>query len=186
MSPPLTKLTDMQFQLTTHLFCMFVIWLFFVDTKKRRTGAEVLLLLEGDVSDIDLSLEESDDEADAIQAQSLDRNDSRAAIPQTSAVGIELVTESVDPGSQCDSSEDEDDMPLASRIRQQQQTEPAVGRKQPVTPKWKYRDIANVDVTSSSTFTTPKEIGTPLYYFQQFVDGDMINNLTYQTNLYSV
>ena len=140
------------------------------------------------MSDIDLSLEESDDEADAIQARSLDRSDSRAAIPgpQTSAVGIELVTESVDPGSQCDSSEDEDDMPLASRIRQQQQTEPAVGRKQPVTPKWKYRDIANVDVTSSSTFTTPKEIGTPLYYFQQFVDGDMINNLTYQTNLYSV
>ena len=140
------------------------------------------------MSDIDLSLEESDDEADAIQARSLDRRDSCAAIPdpQTSAVGIEVVTESVSTESQCDSSEDEDDMPLASRIRQQQQTEPAVGGKQTVTPKWKYRDIANVDVMCSSTFTTPTEIGTPLYYFKQFVDDDMINNLKHQTNLYSV
>jgi len=50
----------------------------------------------------------------------------------------------------------------------------------------KYRDIANVDVMCSATFTTTTEIGTPLYYFRQFVDDDMINNHKHQTNLYSV
>jgi len=37
--------------------------------------------LEGDVSDIDLALEESDDESDAIQSRSLHRDNSRAAMP---------------------------------------------------------------------------------------------------------
>jgi len=114
--------------------------------------------LEGDVSDIDLALEESDDESDAIQSRSLHRDNSRAAmpVPKTSAVGSELVTDSVGLGSQCNSSEDEDDMPLARRLRQQQQIEPAVGRNRMVTPKWKYRDIQDVDVMCSSTFTTPQ------------------------------
>ena len=144
--------------------------------------------MEGDVSDIDLALEESDDESDAIQSRSLHRDNSRAAmpVPKTSAVGSELVTDSVGSGIQCNSSEDEDDMPLARRLRQQQQIEPAVGRNRMVTPKWKYRDIQDVDVMCSSTFTTPQEIGTPLYYFKQFVDDEMINNLKHQTNLYSV
>lgn len=140
-----------------------------------------LLLLEGDVSDIEL--EESDEE-------DFDEND---AFQQTAEVDEDSISQHVTLPNQNISFELEDDLdfdleddiPLARLLPVESSSKYARKKKEDLI--WQKNDISLISALCDITTPGPASIEmTPLSYFKQLVDDDMIANIVQQTNLYSV
>ena len=106
---------------------------------KRRKGAEVLILLEGDISDVDIPLEESDDETEQLQPTEFEICPS--IIPHITAVSVEQAETTSD-----------DDVPLADRNKNLKQKE-AVSRFR------KKSSLAHVDQLQSVLNAAARLIG---------------------------
>ena len=147
------------------------------------TDAELIILLEGDVSDVDLDM--SDDELDLVS----DRNE-HAVPPSPMALGLDPEMIEVRVVEE----EDLDDMPLSLRLQkslsldEEVQVVPATshsGSRSNV--RWRMKDIEEVDAVCNTRFSDPpdEEI-TPFKYFKQMCRDEVIENFVEQSNLYCV
>ncbi|XP_046383469.1 piggyBac transposable element-derived protein 2-like [Ischnura elegans] len=147
------------------------------------TTKEIVYILEGDISDIDISDDEdiSEENPDWLlnrEAVGPDvMNTEVQGFPNIPDVGLAFEV------NKCSDDSDDDDMPLAQRYPHlMNQSQRKVNRS-----LWTYEDLGYVDSSCDSQFSPPPdEISTPFSYFKLFVDNDMISNIVEQTNLYSV
>jgi len=147
------------------------------------TDAELLVLLEGDVSDIDL--DKSEDELDL----SSDRNEH--AVPTSPVVtGLEPEMIEVQVGDEAYL----EDVPFSLHLPQslsgdaEVQVVPATSRRgSRCNLRWRMKDIEEVDAVCNTRFSDPpdEEI-TPFEYFKQMCRDEVIENFVEQSNLYCV
>jgi hypothetical protein len=157
----------------------------------EQEGKHLLLLVEGDISDVeilneDISDEEDlgllEDEGEVVHGQVLE-------LPGANAIGVEV--EEISPNVNIDPSVDtdgyefdsEDNLPLLHFVKRSRRY--MKKEKKEVDWKWKKQDLERVDSACDVTFTTAENIETPFEYFKQFFDDDIINNLIDQTYRYS-
>lgn len=168
----------------------------------------MLLLLEGDLSDIDIDSPD-DSDGDEIVLPNLDPaglsngnvindivNSSDDQVIQLSnqiSVEIETKCKNIEVSSKKSSTEakedwdSDDEIPLAQMLGQGSQYRPITkSKKNRKILQWKMKDIEKVNSDCEVSFTRPDKIRTPLEYFKMFFDDDIINNIVNQTNLYSV
>ena len=147
------------------------------------TDAELLILLEGDVSDVDLDM--SDDEVDLVS----DRN--QHAVPTSPVVpGLDPEMIEVRVGKE----EDLDDVSLSLRLQMslsgdaEVQVVPATSHSGSRSNlRWRMKDIEEVDAVCNTSFSDPPdEEMTPFEYFKQMCRDEVIENFVEQSNLYCV
>lgn len=144
----------------------------------------LLLLMEGDVSDVDIEDLDSENEeilvSNSQESYEVMQNPVPSHIRRIS-VEIESQTENYEDKGETETEEPEDpeDLLPLSEIRNK------LVRKR--IPKWIKKDIDPTSTRYEESFTpiSDDEI-TPLSYFKMFIDDDIINNIVEQTNLYSV
>ena len=142
------------------------------------TDAELLILLDGDVSDVDLDM--SDDELDLV----CDRNEH--AVPTSPVVpGLDPEMIEVQEGEE----EVLDDMPLSLHFRvslsgdADVQVVPATSHSRSrYNLCWRMKDIENVDAVCNTSFSDPpdEEI-TPCECFKQMCRDEVIENFVKET-----
>jgi hypothetical protein len=147
------------------------------------TDAELLILLEGDVSDVDLDV--SDDESDFAS----NRNEDAVPINPV-ALGLDPEMVEVRVGEE----EDLDDMSLSLRL-QMSLSEDAKVQVVPTNShsgsrrnlRWRMKDIEEVNAVCNISFSDPpdEEI-TSFQYFKQMCRDEVIENFVEQSNLYCV
>ncbi|CAH2000556.1 unnamed protein product [Acanthoscelides obtectus] len=152
-------------------------------TEEEET--HLLLLLEGELSDIEINEEDDDEYEDHITSLPLREYVSDCIDTENVLLQTDMGNKSEIQENDATQSEDsEDDLPLeqlASRLRNTGSL-----KTTPVPIKWEKRDIHPVSSECNIYFTSVEKIGTPLEYFKTFFDDAIIENLVLQTNLYSV
>ncbi|XP_051171325.1 piggyBac transposable element-derived protein 3-like [Leptopilina boulardi] len=126
--------------------------------------------MEGDISDVDLSCEESDEENDIFIHRKGILTDAIEDSQSNSTTKIGLKIETMGDESESDT---EDDTPLSNRLRVK-------------SLRWKSRDIKVIDCNCNIKFARPIPEIPALRYFKQFLTTEIIHHLTIQTNLYSI
>ena len=126
--------------------------------------------MEGDISDIDLKGEESEEENDILVTRKGVLLDTCEDPEPHCLLKIGLKIEVV--GAESDS-DTEDDTPLSIRLRAR-------------SLRWKPRDIRVDDISCNIRFVKPIPDIAPLRYFKQLFTSEMIHRFTLETNLYSV
>lgn len=157
---------------------------------KPLASEDIVLLLEGDVSDIE------DDDDDDFSKDVLEEaftssigvsvSDEGGAVCKTLDLDHHIVPLEVHGRNEDDevSDVDEDDMPLSLRLERlnQDKTPEHVTRNQ----RWRHKNMEAVDVSYNVAFTDPPiEDLSPLNYFEKFIDDNIVENFVEQTNLYS-
>ena len=138
--------------------------------RSSRRNEDIVLLMEGDISDVDLSCEESEEENDILlrpKGVILDTFEDPEP-HSTSKIGLKIEVVGVDSDS-----DTEDDTPLSNRLRAR-------------SLRWKSRDIKISDINCNVKFARPVPDIPPLRYFKQFFTTEMMHQLATQTNLYSL
>lgn len=162
----------------------------------------ILLLMEGDLSDINIESSDDEDEISLPDTEpSPSTEDMINNVASSSGVQFLQIANQVcveietsrkkdeNYGNGCfadieESEDSEDDIPLAQLPRPKVQLSKA--KKHRKFLKWEKKDIENIDSNCEVSFTKPDNIRSPLEYFKLFFDDDLINNIVDQTNLYSV
>ncbi|XP_047118206.1 piggyBac transposable element-derived protein 2-like [Schistocerca piceifrons] len=148
-----------------------------IPNHKSLSEEEILLLLEGDLSDLDLDTSDVEEEIENAQQQD----------PTTLDIqflqGMDLdMFEILDPS--------EDDVPLASRLLAEPNLAPSHSAQkiQCDTHRdlwWRMKDSEEVDTSCNEVFSDPPgDELTPLQYFRTMCSDDIIQNLVEQRNLY--
>lgn len=137
----------------------------------------ILLLLEGDISDIEI---EEDDNVDEAEEEELIR---LRTIVDPDPVHIDLNILNISVEKEKDKTprdDDDDNIPLAILFPKKQ--------GKPIKRKvlWKKTHLDDVDTTCNISYTPTEDILTPLGYFNLMFDDAIIENIVDQTNLYSV
>ncbi|KAF5281761.1 hypothetical protein FQR65_LT14556 [Abscondita terminalis] len=118
----------------------------------------LLLLLDGDISDVDIESDGEDDELFTASNLTNNKNSPSTSVPVN---GVDVEVENVD--SEYSS---EDDLPLANL---------------------KQKDLESISADCYPMFSDPPHPEmTPLNYFKQLFDDNLIDHVVTQTNLYSV
>ncbi|XP_049770517.1 piggyBac transposable element-derived protein 2-like [Schistocerca cancellata] len=147
---------------------------------KSLSEEEILLLLEGDLSDLDLDTSDVEEEIENTRQQD----------PTTLDIqflqGMDLDTvEILDPQAN-----DEDDVPLASRLLAEPHLAPSHSAQKIQCDthrdlRWRMKDIKEVETSCNAVFSDPPgDELTPLQYFRIMCSDDIIQNLVEQSNLY--
>lgn len=137
--------------------------------RSSRRNEDIVLLMEGDISDVDLSCEESEEEN--IQFRPKGMIVDTFEDPESHSkpkIGLKIEVVGVDSDS-----DTEDDTPLSNRLRAR-------------SLRWKSRDIKISDTNCNIRFARPVPDIPPLRYFKQFFTTEMMHQLANQTNLYSL
>ncbi|XP_049780478.1 piggyBac transposable element-derived protein 2-like [Schistocerca cancellata] len=141
---------------------------------------EILLLLEGDLSDLDLDTSDVEEEIENAQQQD------PATLDIQFLQGMDLdMVEILDPQAN-----DEDDVPLASRLLAEPNLAPSHSAQKIQCDThwdlwWRMKDIEEVDTSCNAVFSDPPgDELTPLQYFGTMCSDDIIQNLVEQSNLY--
>lgn len=147
---------------------------------KFLTESEIICIIEGDLSE----LEFTDDEEDTVELQPelahIERTTGETSTEVNNEQNIPDVGVEVEVRGKEDDN-DEDNAPLSIHSIQK----PQISKLRNLL--WRYEELAPVDTTCDIQFSDPpSEIGSPLTYYKRFVDDEIINNITEQTNLYSV
>lgn len=142
---------------------------------------QILLLLEGDISDIEIQEDDSDEDmedAEETRLQNLldpepDGTDEQQILPDLQ-VGLEVNQETNDW-------EEDDNISLSALLAKE---------KRPTNSKlkasWSKCNLEEVDIQCDVSYTHPEAIKTPLNYFKTFFDDKIIDKIVNETNLYSV
>lgn len=144
---------------------------------KTLTNAQVVVLLEGDVSEAEV--EKSDEEPDIRDVSETLMSPVIPIIPGLDTDMFEVEEEEVD-----------DDVPLAQLV-QSNGSENAAMQDVPREPtrhlRWRMTDIEEVDTSCNVSFSDPPEEEMTLYqYFKTMCEDDVIMNFVEQSNLYCV
>lgn len=162
--------------------------------------SRLLLLMEGDISELEMDIESSDEEYEmrsmSPQDQNLLGNHSAHLLANISFENDTLSFDEEDDlplstflNSKETDSDEEDNLPL-SRFQNSDRNN-FHGRKREKGPKLNWirgNDLKSVPTECNVVFTntTRNPDMTPFSYFKIFIDDDIINNIVEQTNLYSV
>ncbi|XP_049942644.1 piggyBac transposable element-derived protein 1-like [Schistocerca serialis cubense] len=147
---------------------------------KSLSEEEILLLLKGDLSDLDLDM--SDVEEDIEKARHQDPT--TVDIQFLQEMDLDMV-EILDPQDN-----DENDVPLASRLLAEPNLAPSHSAQkiQCDTHRdlwWRMKDIEEVDTSCNAVFSDPPgDELTPLQYLRTMCSDDIIQNLVEQSILY--
>ncbi|PSN34131.1 hypothetical protein C0J52_27492 [Blattella germanica] len=145
--------------------------------RKPLTDKELIVLLEGAISDVDdpgLVSDEENDSSNETEFQGFSNDDVVAEVPREFNVII--------------NSDSDDDTPLSVRLenQQSQMRELHIPIQQRKDCCWRHRNMERVNTQCDVSLSEPPlENLTPLDYFTMFVDDQIIENLVQQTNLYS-
>jgi len=152
------------------------------------TYAEIVVLLEGDISDVEDADLQDDVEEETLRAAVRGRVSDEGA-PAGETLNIDCYSMPVEIHMRNDDDdeeedEDEDDTPLSVRLGRQNQGEQPIHEIR--NRRWQHKNMEARDVTYNSTFSDPPNDDlSPLNYFEKFIDNSIIENLVDQTNLYS-
>ncbi|XP_068084847.1 piggyBac transposable element-derived protein 2-like [Anabrus simplex] len=145
--------------------------------QKSLTDNDVILLLEGDVSDADVGESDADDEEACIEREV--RQPGPASTPEILGMEVEIQNEE---------EIDFDDVPLAARLQTQIGDTGSVISNIPDNRsryvRWRHKDIEDVNSCCDVHFSDPQEEMTPFEYFKTMCGEDVIENLVHQSNLY--
>ncbi|XP_049835106.1 uncharacterized protein LOC126278874 [Schistocerca gregaria] len=145
---------------------------------KSLSEEEILLLLEGDLSDLDLDTSDVEEEIEHAWQQDPTTLD----IQFLQGMDFDMV-EILDPQAN-----DEDDVPLASRLLAEPHLAPSHSTQKIQCDthrdlRWRMKDNEEVETSCNAVFSDPPgDELTPLQYFRRSVD--IIQNLVEQSNLY--
>ena len=129
----------------------------------------LLLLLEGDISDIDLSDGDDDCEEDIEEQDHPPQEVPENECGNISGIQVEVETTQADTNDDWD---EDDDVPLSSLIRGL--PKPIPNRK---TALWKKCHLNKRNTYCNRTYSNPGEVKSPLNYFKMFFDDTIITNL---------
>lgn len=153
---------------------------------------QILLLLEGDVSDLEGINENSSDEEDINLADEVENSMPSRSIETYIADCLQNENQiEIETDNMWDY-ESEDEISLAElqvRLAQKKTIRHSEkGKQKSKKLYWNKKDIDQVETIchANEMFSKPAEISTPLQYFKKFFDDDIINNLVEQTNMYSI
>lgn len=141
----------------------------------------IMLLLEGDLSDVEGFIDDDDEDAGVDEDELLKlqkQYDPDPAVelvnmPESNNIQMELEAEPVE-----EDYDSEDNLPLSTFININKK------RIRP-PPKWRNQNIDPVNSECHSVYTNTNNT-SPLSYFKLFFDEDLIEEISEQTNLYSV
>lgn len=139
----------------------------------KDEAERLLLLMEGDVSDFEVDGSDSEEEDNI-------NNEEQPPVPDmisVSNLGFEIELD--------EEKADDENVPLAVLAEVEKQKNKNQKRKL----QWTKTDIKEFDTQCmlEGVDVDEPDIGmTPLSYFKLFVEDDIINNIVYQSNLYSV
>ncbi|XP_046980700.1 piggyBac transposable element-derived protein 2-like [Schistocerca americana] len=147
---------------------------------KSLSEEEILLLLKGDLSDLDLDMSDVEEEIEKARHQ----DPTTVDIQFLQEMDLDMV-EILDPQDN-----DEDDVPLASRLL----AEPNLALSHSTQKiqcdthrdlRWRMKDIEEVDTSCNAVFSDPPgDELTPLQYLRTMCSDDIIQNLFEQSILY--
>ncbi|XP_046997940.1 piggyBac transposable element-derived protein 3-like [Schistocerca americana] len=147
---------------------------------KSLSEEEILLLLEGDLSDLELDTSDVEEEIE----NAWQRDPTTLDIQFLQGMDLDMV-EILDPQSN-----DEDDVPLASRLLAETNLAPSHSAQEIQCDthwdlRWRMKDIEEVDTSCNAVFSDPPgDELTPLQYFRTMCSDDIIQSLVEQYNLY--
>ncbi|XP_049952377.1 uncharacterized protein LOC126466866 [Schistocerca serialis cubense] len=151
-----------------------------IPNHKSSSEEEILLLLEGDLSDLDLDMSDVEEEIENARQQDPTTLD----IQFLQGMDLDMV-EILDPQAN-----DEDDVPLASRLLAEPNLAPSHSAQKIQCDThqdlwWRMKDSEEVDTSCNAIFSDPPgDERTPLQYFRTVCSDDIIQNLVEQSNLY--
>ncbi|XP_049809306.1 piggyBac transposable element-derived protein 2-like [Schistocerca nitens] len=146
---------------------------------KSLSEEEILLLLEGDLSDLDLDTSDVEEEIENARQQDPTTLD----IQFLQGMDLDMV-EILDPQA------NDDDVPLASGLLDEPNLAPSHSAQKIQCDthwdlRWIMKDIEEVDTSCNAVFSDPpRDELTPLQYFRIMCSDDIIQNLVEQSNLY--
>ncbi|XP_049792477.1 piggyBac transposable element-derived protein 3-like [Schistocerca nitens] len=147
---------------------------------KSLSEEEILLLLEGDLSDLDLDTSDVEEEIENARQQDPTTLD----IQFLQGMDLDMV-EILNPQAN-----DEDDVPLASRLLAEPHLAPSHSAQKIQCHtyrdlRWRMKDIEEVETSCNAVFSDPPGYElTPLQYFRTMCSDEIIQNLVEQSNLY--
>ncbi|XP_049962141.1 uncharacterized protein LOC126482205 [Schistocerca serialis cubense] len=147
---------------------------------KSLSEEKILVLLEGDLSDLDLDTSDVEEEIENARQQDPTTLD----IQFLQGMDLDMV-EILDPEPN-----DEDDVPLASRLLAEPNLAPSHSAQKIQCDthwdlRWRMKDIEEVDTSCNVVFSDPPgDELTPLQYFRTMCSDDIIQSLVEQSNLY--
>ncbi|XP_049794505.1 piggyBac transposable element-derived protein 2-like [Schistocerca nitens] len=147
---------------------------------KSLSEEEILLLLKGDLSDLDLDMSDVEEEVENAQHQ----DSTTVDIQFLQGMDLDMV-EILDRQDN-----DEDDVPLASRLLAEPNLVPSHSAQKIQCDthrglRWRMKDIEEVDTSCNAVFSDPPgDELTPLQYLKIICSDDIIQNLVEQSNLY--
>ena len=146
------------------------------------SSAEIVAILEGDVSDIEDAAFQDDVEEDILGTAVRDRVLGEET-PAGEILNVDCFSVPVEIHMiQDDEEEDLDDTPLTVQLGRQNQSELPIHEVR--NRYWRHKSMEPIDVTYNSTYSDPPNDVSPLNYFEKFIDNIIIQNLVDQTNLY--
>ncbi|XP_049786255.1 piggyBac transposable element-derived protein 2-like [Schistocerca cancellata] len=147
---------------------------------KSLSEEEILLLLEGDLSDLDLDTSDVEEEIENARQQDPTTLD----IQFLQGMDLDMV-EILAPQAN-----DEDDVPLASRLLADPNLAPSHSAQKIQCDthrglRWRMKDVEEVGTSCNAVFSDPPgDELTPFQYFRTMCSDDIIQNLVEQSNLY--